>query len=401
MPRYRVAYCAAPKIGGTYNFFRRLQKAIGPRGGECLAVTSGEREAKLWDPDFATEDCLRLCPTEQSSLAAAQALVDWVKANDINIFIPMSSAIGASAVPHLPDSTHVIARCGSITRHAYDIVTFNSERIEQIVVTSQRQHDDLLRRGVPAQTLRFIPHGVELEPFIDAGRKREGIPGNLRIGYVGRLEHADKGCFYLAEVMREISAAGVRASLDIIGDGPDRGTLESKISKVSGSCPVRFHGRKTNAEIAGCYAELDVFLLTSHFEGFPNSLVEAMASGCVPVASRIRGVTDWIIEHGKSGFVCDVGDYRSMAQFVRRLAKERDLLGQLSLKASQETADRFSLKRMGAQYDDLFHEVISRDTHFEPETWESFRAEDSYTPTWRRFVPVFMKTWARRRGVIA
>jgi glycosyltransferase involved in cell wall biosynthesis len=401
MRRYRVAYCAAPKIGGTYNFFRRLQKAVGPRGGECLAVTTGERESRLWDPDFATEDCRRLCPKERSPFAAAQALVNWVKANDIDVFVPMSSAIGASAVPHLPDSTHVIARCGSITRHAYDIVTFNPERIEQIVVTSQRQRDDLLRRGVSAQTLRFIPHGVELEPFIDAGRKREGIPGNLRMGYVGRLEHADKGCFYLAEVMREISAAGVRASLDIIGDGPDRGVLEGKMFKLSGNCQVRFHGQKTNAEIAGCYAELDVFLLTSHFEGFPNSLVEAMASGCVPVASRIRGVTDWIIEHGKSGFVCDVGDYRSMAGFVRRLAEGRGFLRKLSQEASRATADRFSLDRMGTQYDDLFHEVISGDAHFKPKKWESFRAEASYTPTWRRFVPVFMKTWARRQGVIA
>ena len=63
--------------------------------------------------------------------------------------------------------------------------------------------------------------------------------------------------------------------------------------------------------------------MPSRFEGFGFSLIEAMAAGCVPIVSRIHGVTDWIVEDGKTGFVCGIDKPREFAERLIQLSKDR------------------------------------------------------------------------------
>ncbi len=60
--------------------------------------------------------------------------------------------------------------------------------------------------------------------------------------------------------------------------------------------------------------------MPSRFEGFPYGLLEAMAAGCVPVASRIHGVTDFVVQHGRTGFLFPMGSPRAAAECLARLA---------------------------------------------------------------------------------
>jgi glycosyltransferase involved in cell wall biosynthesis len=102
--------------------------------------------------------------------------------------------------------------------------------------------------------------------------------------------------------------------------------------------------------VPGILADHDVFLAPSRFEGFGCSIVEAMAAGCVPVVSRIRGVTDAIVRDGETGFVFPVGEIRAAAATVRRLALDPAALQRISDAARADLQERFAVEAIAAQY---------------------------------------------------
>jgi glycogen synthase len=142
--------------------------------------------------------------------------------------------------------------------------------------------------------------------------------------------------------------------------------------------------------------------MPSHFEGLPNSLLEAMAYSCVPVAFCVPGVTDWVIEHGVSGFVCPMGDTRSMAGYIEALARDAVLRARMAAAARARIATRFTASQMARDFHSLFLEVLqaAEPQRPDPKPWGEFRLESAYRPTWRRFVPTPAKIMARRLGLI-
>src|SRR5262249_47770414 len=138
-------------------------------------------------------------------------------------------------------------RCNSITRHAYDIVCNNSRFVSRIIATSPRQYEDLsTKRGIPTRRLELIPHGINLKRFVNRTSSRITNAGPIKVGYLGRLEHEDKGCLYLPGIVQTLVALGTDFHMTIIGDGPDALKLRRRINTyierglvtMRGSCPV-------------------------------------------------------------------------------------------------------------------------------------------------------------------
>jgi glycosyltransferase involved in cell wall biosynthesis len=105
-------------------------------------------------------------------------------------------------------------------------------------------------------------------------------------------------------------------------------------------------------------ASHDVFLFASIYEGFGITLAEAMAAGCVPVASRIHGITDWLVDNGRSGLLFPIGDTRAAAVHLLQLDRDRGMLTQLAAQARSAALARFTEEAQGAAYHGLFREVI-------------------------------------------
>ncbi|RMG45458.1 MAG: glycosyltransferase, partial [Acidobacteria bacterium] len=85
---------------------------------------------------------------------------------------------------------------------------------------------------------------------------------------------------------------------------------------------VEFRG--TIADTVPLYREVDIFVLTSDWEGTPNVILEAMASGLPVVATRVGGVPE-IVQHGETGFLVDPEDEDGMVDAILTLIKNRDL----------------------------------------------------------------------------
>ena len=150
-------------------------------------------------------------------------------------------------------------------------------------------------------------------------------------------------------------------------------------------------------DVPAAMASIDIFLLPSRFEGLPIALLEAMASGCVPVASHIRGVTDFIIEDGVSGLLCPLGSSECFAEAVLRLDRDRDLLARMSVAARRRIEEHFTVGQMVERYDRALLEVLNeRPPEFMPYPLTDIFVPPALRTTWRTYVPQSLKNFARK-----
>lgn len=153
---------------------------------------------------------------------------------------------------------------------------------EKFVALSSAIEDELKKVGIPADRIVRLPNAVVV-PNIPI----EIRPEARRAIYVGRLEERKRVGDLLAtlEMVRESQPD---ADLDIIGDGANRQSLQSRPSRAI------FHG--TIEDPHSMLRSADVFLFPSEREGCPNALLEAAAAGLPCIATRIPGITDWFDE---------------------------------------------------------------------------------------------------------
>jgi glycosyltransferase involved in cell wall biosynthesis len=119
-----------------------------------------------------------------------------------------------------------------------------------------------------------------------------------------------KGFSDLIRAIKELSSRRY-VRLLILGDGPLRSELEALIVELDLSDVVRLHGYVENP--LKFFAHADVFVLSSHVEGLPNVLVEAMMCGCTPVSTDCPTGPREVLQNGKYGYLVPVGDPVALA----------------------------------------------------------------------------------------
>jgi glycosyltransferase involved in cell wall biosynthesis len=121
---------------------------------------------------------------------------------------------------------------------------------------------------------------------------------------------------------------------------------------------MSFLGAVEPNRVPALLAEQDALIAPSRFEGLPVTLAEAMACGCVPLTSHIKGVTDFLINDGKTGFLFPVGDMATAAAQVQRLMARPELLTEMSIAAKAVIRERFSVEDLGAAYHSLLMQLV-------------------------------------------
>jgi glycosyltransferase involved in cell wall biosynthesis len=166
----------------------------------------------------------------------------------------------------------------------------------------------------------------------------------------GRLDK-QKGFSSLLEAFAELQPDCPHWDLVILGEGPERPALEAHAAALGVAARVRFPGLVGN--IGDWYTRADLYVMSSKFEGFPNSLAEAMAHGCAAVSYDCDTGPSDIIEHEQSGLlVAPVGDVKALRQALNRMMSnddERQLMATRALRVRQQ----FSMERVLGMWDDL------------------------------------------------
>ncbi len=200
-------------------------------------------------------------------------------------------------------------------------------RASHIRVVSQRIKNSLL-----GLTLYRLPPISVLPIFSEISLTKGG--GNIKAKYpdasfvilmVSRLTH-EKNIPLAIRAFRKVADEFPGAFLFIVGDGPERERLEEEAIHEKIQPRVLFQGWHEN--LAPYYAGADAYLLTSNYEGFGLSAVEALSAG-VPVVMTDVGVAGEIVRHGENGIVVPVGDEKGIAGALTGLIVDVELMSKL------------------------------------------------------------------------
>jgi len=383
------AFASVPKDGGTFTFYRNIRPALLQRGIDMRCVAVGKSQAELWEDGYADEGCVLLAPSTRNIKKQAMAFVEWCEQEGVDVVMGINSEAILSSLPHLPEKVRVLSRCANAFDHGYRITISCAERLAAIVATTPRLKHDLINSyDADPSILHLIPNGISPAPFEKAAAVLRGDKAVLCLGFLGRLEHTQKGVFHLPKIVRELNRLKVNFRLRIAGKGKHRSAIERELKDETACGQVEFLGAIRPERVPVFLAETDVFVFTSHFEGCPNALLEALMAGCVPVSWLIEGITDFIVDDAASGFIHPIGGYEAFARSVALLGEDRGRLNLMSCAASKAGRDRFTHQRAGDAYAKLFNDVMTAaPPKWEPVPWRDFRGDPNFQHSWSGRLP--------------
>lgn len=180
-------------------------------------------------------------------------------------------------------------------------------------------------------------------------------PGRKVLLAVGRLD-AVKNFGVLVAVFAQLAARHADWDLVILGEGPQRAILEEEVRHCAVPTRIRLPGIAGN--VGEWYARADLYVMSSHSEGFPNSLAEALSHGLPAVSFDCDTGPRDIIREGLDGLLVPPGDLAGLAGALDRLMGNAVLRGFFAARAC-EARDRFSLERVVGMWEALFRELAS------------------------------------------
>jgi glycosyltransferase involved in cell wall biosynthesis len=180
-------------------------------------------------------------------------------------------------------------------------------RATKVIVVSRKLKDEITSIGVDGGNIVVIYNGVNTEIFCKS-MKREHT---RRILWAGRMS-TEKNLPTLIHAFKSVTTQMPDATLTLLGDGDRRKEIESLIAALGLSSEVYLPGFKSHTEVAEYMKQCDVFVLPSLSEGFPLTVIEAMAIGR-PVVVAAVGALPEFIQHGENGYLVDPRDPGQLA----------------------------------------------------------------------------------------
>ncbi len=150
------------------------------------------------------------------------------------------------------------------------------------------------------------------------------------------------------------AAAAVRQSVPdvhflLVGDGPVRPELERLAGSLGISDRVHFAG--LTDDVPPYLAAMDIYLMSSEFEGLPLALLEAMAAGLPVAATAVGGIPE-VIDSDAAGMLVEPGDVAGLAAATVRLLEDRAVAGSIGATGRELVEEKFGVERMARELED-------------------------------------------------
>jgi len=376
-----VAILCYASVGGSGVVATELAQALAV-GGHRVHVVSRERPFR-WRSDIPGLSFVRVeMPTyplfrePQYLLGLTNSIVRLSREHPIDIIhahyaVPHATAAylaremldrGPAGRPRTITTLHGtdITLVGSDPGYE-SVVAFSIERSDGVTTVSQALKQDTIRTLRIERDIQVIPN------FLDCSEWRRRSDGGLRERICGphRLEavltHVSnfrpvKRVEAVFEVFRRVFTR-VRTALVMIGDGPDRASLEQRVANEGLNGIVQFVGEQQ--DLVPWLSASDVFLLASAQESFGLAALEAMACEVPVVASRVGGLPE-VIDDGVTGFLCPADAVDLMAERSLDLLTDPGKRARMGRAASERVRARFCASAIVPRYETYYGDVLAK-----------------------------------------
>jgi glycosyltransferase involved in cell wall biosynthesis len=221
-------------------------------------------------------------------------------------------------------------------------MTISASLAHKILVNSAAVGADLVRHhGVPQRKIFLSHNGVDLKAFQPRPRERLVFPeAPLIIGAVCALR-PEKRIDLLVSAFAAVQKKSPELRLLIVGSGPVEGALKQQVRELDITPYCHFEPSKSN--VAEWMRSIDVFVMSSESESFPNALLEAMACGCCSIGSAVGGVPE-LIHHEESGLLFEPKSAADLQAKLLRVIENPALRTYLAENAVRTAQNEFSIE---------------------------------------------------------
>jgi L-malate glycosyltransferase len=366
--------------GGLAIYNTRLVRKLQEHGFEvsvlCLSENNEQyaEELRGYGLEAYTMDMERYSISVTSDLRLARQMTRFVREHQFDVVIGHGSKAGflvrlIERMTHIP-AVYALASMSFVPRihgkKAYiyrELERFATLWGGHIVVLAESIRQELIKQRIaPANRITTIYTGIDTEEFSKPLDRAEACriigldPNRPVVGWAQRLMPQKAPLDYLraaAEVIKEVPDA----QFYLAGSGQ----LESEVHEEIKRLKLQDHIVRAawQSNVHAMLSAFDIYVLSSHWEGLPLSLLEAMSMGLPSVVTAVDGNID-VIEDGISGLLIPAKDTQRLAQNITRLLCDETLRNQMGEAARQRIIDAFNIDRMAQEWSELLWVLASR-----------------------------------------
>lgn len=227
----------------------------------------------------------------------------------------------------------------------------------KIIAVSGSERDLALEHNiVPNEKIITLYNSIDPGDYDDheyvnrVPEKMKSKDEDIILGTVGRLYY-QKDPVTLIKSFKIINNHFPNTKLVFVGDGPMLEKCKKLIDKLGLQNKIKLEGFQKNSK--DYYKTFDIFVLSSHYEGLPYALLEAMIMGIPSVGTDVVGIKDLII-HGQTGYLVNEEDHVNLAKSVIMLLENPSLLTEFSKNSKRTTQENFNFNNGIKEYEEFY-----------------------------------------------
>lgn len=361
MKIFQVTPYYFPHLGGMENVIKELSERLAKKGHQVEIFTSDigcPKDKQLKSTKNLKIHYLRgweianttIIPKLFFKLIRTKGAIIHIQAFDAflsPIVYLLSKVTNSPIIWHIHGETVRKGKLGFLLEPYKKIILGNIiKKATRVIILNDEYKKFVSKKyNVPSKKIIILPNGVGKE-FFTKTKSKNKIPHLL---FVGRIS-IEKN---LPRLIESITLCKSKFILDIVGDGE---LLEeiNKLVKERGLTNVVFHGRKTGKELINLYQNADIFISTSDGEGFPLSILEAMASKLPIIASDVRGNHDTVKD---IGILVNPPTPENFAKEIDKIFSNKKIYNRIS-KQSLKFAKKHTWDKVINQLEKVYKEVL-------------------------------------------
>jgi glycosyltransferase involved in cell wall biosynthesis len=358
----RIAHTEA-SLGWGGQEIRILSEAKGLIGRGHEVVLLCPAEARIYAEATAWSVPAVALPIGKKRPKGVSALVHWFRKNRCDVLSTHSSTdswLSAFALLLMGRPFPLVR-----TRHISAAVPRNpfsrwlyTRATAQIVTTGELLKKELVERnGYPAERIESVPTGIDPQRFRPGdrteARRRLGLPQDATIVGIVATLRSWKGHLFLIDAVAELPRTVI---LVIVGDGPMREVLETRVRERQLSERTRFAGNQS--DVAPWLQALDVFALPSYAnEGVPQALIQAMLTGLPCVTTAVGSISE-LAKDGETALVVPPKEVAPLRDAIQKLITDKDLRNRLGEAARMHCEAGFSYEAMLDKMERIYKNLL-------------------------------------------